>query len=128
MTREIENWLNSAAYDLGAAADMLKAGRYLYTVFLCHLAVEKTLKAKVREATGKTPPKTHDLIALLRTSGLRPPSELLDFLGRLSGAGVATRYPEDLSEADKLYTEATAAEYLQRTEEVIRWIRQPLKS
>jgi len=128
MNKEVENWLSSAKYDLRAAADMLKAGHCLHTVFLCHLAVEKGLKAKVREVVGKTPPKRHDLIALLRLSGLRPPDQLLDFLGKLSGASVATRYPEDLSETSKLYPRDVAEEYLRRTEEVIQWITRHLRS
>jgi len=127
MDREVKNWLSSAEYDLRAAADMQKSGHYLYTVFLCHLAVEKGLKAKIREATGKTPPKTHDLIGLLGLSGLTPPPELLDFLGRLSGANIATRYPEDLSELVKAYTEDVAEEYLQQTEGVIEWIARRLR-
>lgn len=127
MDREVENWLSSAEYDLRAAADMLKAGHCLHTVFLCHLAVEKALKAKIREATGKTPPKTHDLIGLLGLSRLTPPRELLDFLGRLSGASIATRYPEDLTELIKVYTKDVAEEYLQRTQGVIEWIARQLQ-
>ncbi len=128
MNREVENWLSSAGSDLRAAEDMLKAGHCLHTVFLCHLAVEKGLKARVREITGRTPPKTHDLINLVRLSGLCLPDQLLDFIGRLSGASVATRYPEDLMETSKLYSSDVAEGYLRRTEEVIQWIARQLKS
>ena len=128
MERQIKNWLDSAQYDLETAEHMLQTGRYLYTVFLCHLAVEKTLKAKVREATGRTPPKTHDLIGLLKLSELAPPGELLDFLGKLNNASVATRYPEDFSETVRVYTEDVAEEYLKRSGEVVRWITRQLKS
>jgi HEPN domain-containing protein len=74
MEKKIKNWLDSAEYDLETAGHMLKTGRYLFPVFMCHLAVEKTLKAKICEATGRTPPKTHDLIRLLKLSGLTLPS------------------------------------------------------
>lgn len=43
-----EHWLNLAEYDLETARAMLKAGRYLYVTFMCHLTIEKTL-------TGGTP-------------------------------------------------------------------------
>ncbi|MDD5453822.1 MAG: HEPN domain-containing protein, partial [Candidatus Bipolaricaulis sp.] len=66
MDPRVENWLNSARYDLAAARDMLAAGRFVYTIFFSHLAVEKALKAKVQEETGKTPPRVHDLIVLLK--------------------------------------------------------------
>jgi len=128
MEREIKNWLDSAQYDLESAGSMLQTGRYLYTVFLCHLAVEKALKGKVREATGRTPPKTHDLIELLKLSELTPPVELLDFLGKLNNASVATRYPEDFSETVRVYTKDVAEEYLKRSGEAVRWITRHLKS
>ena len=44
---------------------MLATGRYLYVIFMCHLALEKTLKAIAAEAQQKTPPKTHDLLYLV---------------------------------------------------------------
>jgi HEPN domain-containing protein len=44
---DIQNWIDSAEYDLETARHMLKTGRYLYVVFMCHLALEKTLKAHV---------------------------------------------------------------------------------
>lgn len=128
MEKETKNWLGSAHYDLETAGSMLQTGHYLYTVFLCHLAVEKALKAKVREATGRTPPKTHDLIELLKLSELTPSAELLDFLGKLNNASVATRYPEDFSETVRVYTEDVAEEYLERSGEVVRWITRQLKS
>lgn len=106
---------------------MLAAGRYPYTAFFCHLAVEKALKAKVQEVTGKTPPKIHDLIALLKLVGLTPPAELLDFIGKLGGASTATRYPVDLSELVKMYTREVAQEYLRRAEEAVKWIAEQLR-
>lgn len=127
MKREVENWLNLARYDLGVARDMLEAGRYPYTVFFCHLAVEKALKAKVQEVTGKTPPKIHELVALLKLSGLTPPAKLVDFIGKLGGASTAMRYPVDLSELIKAYTSEVAQEYLQQTNEVVEWIARQLK-
>lgn len=107
---------------------MLNAGRYPYTVFFCHLAVEKALKAKIQEVTGKTPPKVHDLILLLKLAGLIPPRELADFIGKLSGVSTATRYPTDLSELLRTYTRETAGEYLRQTEEVVKWIAGQLRS
>jgi HEPN domain-containing protein len=51
MRRDTQNWIALAVYDLDTAQLMLEAGRYLYVIFLCHLALEKMLKAHVTEAT-----------------------------------------------------------------------------
>ena len=62
MNKELKNWLAMADYDLITAEQMLKTGRYVYVIFMCHLAIEKNLKAIVSTEIGKIPPKTHDLI------------------------------------------------------------------
>jgi len=41
MNRVVRNWAETSNYDLRTAEAMYKAGRYLYVVFMCHLAIEK---------------------------------------------------------------------------------------
>jgi len=62
LRKDSQNWIALADYDLETAVHMLETGRYLYVVFLCHLALEKVLKAHVTEVTQTSPVKTHDLI------------------------------------------------------------------
>jgi HEPN domain-containing protein len=45
MNRVFKNWEGTSNYDLRTAEAMYKAGRYLYVVFMCCLAIEKMLKA-----------------------------------------------------------------------------------
>ncbi len=62
MRPDTKNWMDLSDYDLETARHMLATGRYLYVIFMCHLALEKMLKACYTEATQSIPPKTHDLI------------------------------------------------------------------
>ena len=57
MRSDTENWIALAEYDLDTAQHMLVTGRYLYVIFMSHLALEKMLKAHVTEATQAIPPK-----------------------------------------------------------------------
>jgi hypothetical protein len=41
MNKIVKNWVATSNYDFQTAAAMYKAGRYLYVVFMCHLAIEK---------------------------------------------------------------------------------------
>jgi HEPN domain-containing protein len=66
MRPEAGEWLKQAEYDLETAEAMWKAGRYVYTVFMCHLAIEKGLKAVIAERTGTIPPKIHNLVRLTK--------------------------------------------------------------
>lgn len=127
MKKEVENWLDSAIYDLETAEHMFNAGRYVYTIFLCQLALEKILKAKVEEITGKVPPKTHNLRYLINLSGLEPPEEMFNFLSKLSDVSIPTRYPEDFSELIKSYDKRAAENYLGGTKESFKWIKKYLK-
>lgn len=123
MRPDTRNWLESAEYDLETARHMLSTGRFLYVVFLCHLTLEKLLKAAVAEATGRPAPRSHDLIALAKRSGLDLERGHLRFVGKLNDAGILARYPEDMHKAMMDYTEDVARDYLRQTEELARWLR-----
>ena len=124
MRRDTKNWLASAEYDIETATHMLVTGRYLYVVFMCHLALEKTLKAIAAEAQGRTPPKTHDLLYLVTLGSVKPSQEQLDFIGKLNNASIPTRYPEDLAKAVSVYPKKVAEHYLEKTKEVMAWLTQ----
>jgi hypothetical protein len=64
MLKATANWLAQVDYDLATAEQMLRAGRYIYVIFMSHMALEKALKALVTEETQKLPPRTHNLIDL----------------------------------------------------------------
>lgn len=113
-----------ADYDLITAAQMFKTGRYVYVIFMCHLALEKTLKAIVAAETEKNPPKTHDLIHLLNFGKIYLSENLSDFIGMINNVSIVTRYPEDLSKLVSSYPKAIARKYLDKTREVIQCLKQ----
>ena len=124
MNKETKNWLEMVEYDITTARQMFKTGRYVYVIFMCHLAIEKSLKAVACEETNKVPPRTHDLIYLINLSQVKLTDALLDFVGMLNNAAVVTRYPEDLSKLVSSYPEQVTKEYLDKTQEVIKCIKQ----
>lgn len=104
MNKQIVNWLASAKYDLKTASRMFDTGRYIYTIFMCHLAIEKLLKAKSQLKTNKMPPKTHNLRYLLDLSKTQLPDDMLEFVSKLSDVSIVTRYPEDFRKLLRVYT------------------------
>ncbi len=91
---------------------------------MCHLALEKLLKAHVAEAIQAEPARTHSLMYLVRKAGLEVPSELLDFVGKISNASVHTRYPDDFSKLLGDYPRHVTELYMKSTEEVFRWLKE----
>jgi HEPN domain-containing protein len=124
MRTDTRNWIALAKYDLDTADHMLNTGRYLYVIFLCHLALEKMLKAHVTETTQAIPSKSHDLIYLIKKSEIDVPQAYLEFLGKINAASIPTRYPEDLQRALADYPIEIAKDYLLQTQEIIRWLQQ----
>jgi len=128
MKKEVQNWLDSAQYDLETAEHMLNTGRYIYTIFMCHLALEKMLKAKVEEITDKTPPKTHDLEYLLGIAELYPDEETERFIVEISNLSVVTRYPSDFQRMVRDFSQERTELIIKKTKEVFQWIKKSLIS
>jgi len=124
MLKATANWLAQVDYDIATAEHMLHAGRYIYVIFMSHMALEKVLKALVIEETQTLPPRTHNLIDLAQRAQVVLSQEQQDFLGRINNTSVVVRYPDDLTAMVSQYPEAIARDYLERTKELILWVRQ----
>ena len=123
MLEETKNWLEMVNYDLDTAKQMFNTKRYVYVIFMCHLAIEKALKAIVCEETRKFPPKTHDLIFLTRIGKVEFSEELMNYIGMINNVAVVIRYPEDLSKLVSSYTKTVTQKYLDNTIKVIECIK-----
>lgn len=124
MRKDAENFISSAEYDLHTAVHMLNTCRYIYVIFMCHLSIEKMLKALAAEVTDKTPPKTHNLIYLTKLAGIHFNDEHFEFIAKLNNASVVTRYPEDFEKLIEAYPENISADYLKNTMEIVEWLKQ----
>ena len=118
MRKDTNNFIRSAEYDLNTAEFMLKSERYIYVIFMCHLSLEKMLKAIVTEITQKISPKSHNLIYLLKLGNIQLPLEIFNFIAKINNASIVTRYPEDFSKILEAYPKSVAKEYLSKTKEI----------
>lgn len=127
MDKHIVNWVKSSNYDLRTAEYMLKTGRYIYVLFMCHLSVEKLLKGLYESASGKIPPKTHNLIYLSKEAGLALPEDHLETLESLNDLSIVTCYPEDIDEMVKAFKKKKVAGFLNKTKELIKWLKKDIR-
>ena len=91
MKRTTLNWLRGAEYDIKTAESLLRGRRYVYVIFMCHLAVEKTLKAIVAETSTTPPPRTHNLYRLLELGRIQLPEVHETIVAQLNTMSTATR-------------------------------------
>ncbi len=45
--KSVKEWFAQADYDMATADTMYRSGRYFYTIFMCHLSLEKALKGSM---------------------------------------------------------------------------------
>ena len=128
LDEKVKYWQELSDYDLDTADAMQKTKRFLYVGFMCHLVMEKILKALYVLREKSTPPYTHNLTLLAKDSGIFP--ELLDdqkdFLELLNPLNVETRYPSYKEKLQKTLTEEKCSEILVKTKEFQQWIKMKL--
>lgn len=125
MEEEFTLWHQKAKESLDDAVSSLKGHRYGLTAFCCQQALEKLLKAAVVRLKNQRPRKIHDLLPLLKDSGLETSEEYTVEIAKISKFYFLVRYP-DISR--KFFaTPEIAKQTLEKTKEVFLWIENKLR-
>lgn len=124
----VSYWTEMADYDFETALAMQQTGRFLYVGFMCHQAVEKTLKAYYCAVKNNSPPYIHSLSRLAEQSGLLPAlSETqLDTIDKLEPLNIEARYPSYKEQLMRSLNRNRCEELLTETQELTKWIKQKL--
>jgi HEPN domain-containing protein len=130
MLDKVKYWLDLSDYDMETAHGMLNIKKYLYVGFMCHQAVEKTLKALITRdcADDEIPPKIHNLFRLAELAGIynKFSETHKGFIKILNPLNIEARYPEY---KEKVLGELSAERcklLISQTEELLCWIKQRL--
>ena len=121
------DWIEQSTYDLETARAMLTSGRYLYVLFCCQQAVEKTLKALIVHRTGEFPPASTACRGSRKPAAWRPipPGWMPLPNSRLSTSRPATR--GKLGQWELRFPARLPRRRLHLTEELITWLQSLLK-
>lgn len=124
MKKETKTWLKQAEEHYADAVYLYEGSRYSASVFFCHQALEKILKACVVEFADKVPPKIHQLDKIANEAKLKIPQDWLEDLAEITRHFWKVRYPDFRK---YVYTNKQVANpTLQRTEEIYQWILKQL--
>jgi HEPN domain-containing protein len=119
MKKITQKWLDFAKSDLNAAEILFNNESYKDSIFHCHQAIEKYLKAAIVER-GRVFPKIHDLPELLAITKFKFSDKIILFLQELDSYYNPSRYPDVAP--DYTYERETAERFLELTKEIIKWI------
>ena len=125
--KDFKEWLKQAKYDIDTAKAMLDKGRYIYCVFMCHLSIEKSLKALYVKVLNENSPKIHSLVYLAQRTKVKLSAQIRDFLESLDEISVPTRYPEDLEKLLKDYGKSRTKIVFVKSREVLKCLEKELK-
>ena len=132
-------WEDIAEYDMVTAEAMLKAGRYLYVVFMCQQSIEKMLKGLYILKKQKEPPRLHNLVRLFHkiygnTDNELNPKHGLEFknylqlFAKLTAYYISERYPSYREKLSESINKKEATEILLKTKEAFLWLKSLEKS
>jgi len=118
--KQVAYWQNGALDDLESAKILISNNRLLHGLFLCHLVVEKSIKAIVVKETNEIAPRSHNLLFLSGIAKLEFEEDNEIFLGILMKYQLQGRYPDYnpiIPDNNKVL------EYLNRTEKIMTWLQ-----
>ena len=124
MTQEehIKYWLDSADHDFETANTLFSSGKYDWCLFICHLVLEKLIKAYyVKNNDNKIPPKTHNLVRLVQLAQMELEENHLLFLDEVNDFNIEVRYPEYKNEFYKTCTKDFTENYFNKVKEFYQW-------
>lgn len=122
----IAYWNDASKRDIDTAQSLFRTGKYDYCLFLCHLAVEKILKAVAARHLKDHPPFTHNLLYLAGKTNLKLSKQQIELLDDINRFNMEVRYPEDLKAFYKKVDKAYAQKYLKASKEIWKWFRDQL--
>lgn len=129
MTQEehIKYWLDSADHDFETANTLFSSGKYDWCLFICHLVLEKLIKAfYVKNNDNKIPPKTHNLVRLVQLAQVELEEKHLLFLDEVNDFNIEVRYPEYKNEFYKTCTKDFTEDYFNKVKEFYQWQKSQL--
>lgn len=127
-TDRVKYWTEIADYDLGTAETLYEGGRWLYVAFMCHQAIEKTLKAYWCATQPNDPPYTHNHMRLADGCGLYElmTEEQRNFLDTITSYNIEARYPEDKQALYQRLTKQFCRQMIDETKQLQQWIKDKL--
>lgn len=124
-----DKWLDIVAEDLSVAELLFNNGHWLYTGFMCHQVIEKTLKAYWCVCRDDDPPYLHDHGKIAKGCGLytKMSEEQKDFLEGIKQMNIEARYQESKDAVARTLDRETTAMILETTNQLYSWILEKLQ-
>ena len=124
----IEYWLFNAIDDWEAVQALFAVKKYLQALFFAHLVIEKLCKAAwIRDNESNIPPKSHNLVFILSKTKLELSEQQSEFLLELNRFQLEGRYPDYISQMQKICNDEFTLNVLRKAEGIKQWLQTVLQ-
>ncbi len=120
------HWIETANDDFNTMHELFKAKSYNWALFVGHISVEKLLKALYVKLHKKHAPPIHNLYRLAELCNIELTDKYSDWLDTITSFNINARYDDYKREFHKLCTHEYARSWIDRMEELRKWIEQML--
>lgn len=119
----IKFWQDGAEDNLKTAKYLFDGKKYRDCLFFCHLSLEKYLKSKIIEKTGKEPLLIHNLIRLAEKAQINLDQGVAKQLGQINTFNINARYDTYKYALFKKATFEFTSSYLKITKDILKWLK-----
>ncbi len=122
--KTIAYYYNSAERDWKVAQKLFRGKDYAYSLFFCHLSIEKLLKAIIVKKTDKAAPFMHNLTKLAEVAGLPVDKDIAGSLDEITDFNIAARYDDEKHAFYKKATKQFSEKYFKISEKIYVWLKE----
>lgn len=125
--KQIDYWEKSAEHDLDTAEALFKEKKFDWALFMGRQVLEKILKAVIVKKKAVFPPKTHNLVLLLKELDFQMSDEDIDFFEEVYKFKISTRYPDEQLKFCRLCTKEFSSPKFKEIKKKYHWLKGELK-
>ena len=113
----------SSEKDWKMAQKLFKSKDYAYSLFFCHLTLEKLLKCIIVAKTDKAAPYIHDLVKLAQAADIKPDKNTEGVLKEITTFNIAGRYDDEKQSFYKKCTKSYTEKYFNLSGGIYLWLK-----
>lgn len=120
----IKYWIDGSDEDFDTMIAMLDSKRYIWSLFIGHLMIEKLLKAYFVKEKSDYPPYIHNLLRLAEKSDLKLSVDKKEQLVTITAFNINTRYDDYKLSFKQRCTPDYTVEWINKLKDLRLWIKQ----
>jgi HEPN domain-containing protein len=119
----IKYWIDGAEDDFETMNVMFDSKRYIWSLFIGHLMIEKLLKAYFVKVKSDYPPLIHNLLRLAEKADLELADDKKEQLLTVTAFNINARYDDYKMSFKNLCTPEFTSEWINKLKELRLWIK-----